>query len=60
MKVLVTLAATGQGRKLTIPCIAPTDIFPEIRIAVIAVVWQYAGLPPDEMAGRIPAITSDD
>ena len=31
----------------------PTDIFPDIRIPVIAVVWQYTGLPPDEMAGRI-------
>ncbi|HEY0179303.1 MAG TPA: efflux RND transporter permease subunit, partial [Dokdonella sp.] len=31
----------------------PTDIFPEIRIPVIAVVWQYTGLPPDQMAGRI-------
>jgi len=31
----------------------PTDIFPDIRIPVIGVVWQYTGLPPDEMAGRI-------
>jgi multidrug efflux pump subunit AcrB len=31
----------------------PTDIFPEIRIPVIAVVWQYTGLPPDQMEGRI-------
>ncbi|PPQ41200.1 efflux RND transporter permease subunit [Rhodopseudomonas palustris] len=31
----------------------PTDIFPEIRIPVIGVVWQYTGLPPDQMAGRI-------
>jgi CzcA family heavy metal efflux pump len=31
----------------------PTDIFPNIRIPVISVVWQYAGLPPDGMAGRI-------
>ena len=31
----------------------PVDIFPEIRIPVIGVVWQYAGLPPDQMAGRI-------
>jgi len=31
----------------------PTDIFPEIRIPVIAVVWQYSGLPPDQMEGRI-------
>jgi len=31
----------------------PTDIFPDIRIPVISVVWQYAGLPPDTMSGRI-------
>jgi multidrug efflux pump subunit AcrB len=31
----------------------PTDIFPEIRIPVIAVAWSYTGLPPDQMAGRI-------
>src|SRR5215469_6247596 len=31
----------------------PTDIFPEIRIPVIAVTYQYTGMPPDEMAGRI-------
>jgi CzcA family heavy metal efflux pump len=34
----------------------PIDIFPEIRIPVIAVVWQYTGLPPDEMAGRITTL----
>src|SRR5476649_125427 len=33
----------------------PTDIFPDIRIPVIGVVWQYTGLPPDQMAGRIPS-----
>ena len=31
----------------------PTDIFPDIKIPVISVVWQYTGLPPDQMAGRI-------
>ncbi|MEP7244438.1 MAG: efflux RND transporter permease subunit [Gammaproteobacteria bacterium] len=31
----------------------PTDIFPDIRIPVIAVTFQYAGISPDEMAGRI-------
>ncbi|MBC7577245.1 MAG: efflux RND transporter permease subunit [Tardiphaga sp.] len=31
----------------------PTDIFPEIRIPVIGVIWGYTGLPPDQMAGRI-------
>ncbi|HYS13313.1 MAG TPA: efflux RND transporter permease subunit, partial [Burkholderiaceae bacterium] len=34
----------------------PTDIFPEIRIPVIAVAWQYTGLPPEEMAGRISTL----
>src|ERR1035437_4761802 len=27
----------------------PTDIFPDIRIPVIGVIWQYTGLPPDQM-----------
>ena len=31
----------------------PTDIFPEIKIPVIAVAWQYTGMPPEQMAGRI-------
>src|ERR1700761_5293786 len=31
----------------------PTDIFPDIRIPVIGVVWQYTGLPPDQMSGRM-------
>jgi multidrug efflux pump subunit AcrB len=31
----------------------PVDIFPSINIPIIGVAWQYTGLPPDEMAGRI-------
>jgi multidrug efflux pump subunit AcrB len=31
----------------------PTDIFPNIKIPVVATVWNYAGLSPDEMAKRI-------
>ena len=31
----------------------PTDIFPEIEIPVVTVVWQYAGLSPDQMAKQI-------
>src|ERR1700723_4706185 len=31
----------------------PVDICPDIRIPVIGVIWQYTGLPPDQMAGRI-------
>jgi CzcA family heavy metal efflux pump len=30
-----------------------TDIFPDIRIPVIGVVFNYTGLPPDEISGRI-------
>jgi multidrug efflux pump subunit AcrB len=31
----------------------PTDIFPNIGVPVIGVAWQYGGLSPDEMSGRI-------
>src|SRR5271168_1480891 len=31
----------------------PTDIFPDIDIPVISVVWGYSGLPPEEMEKRI-------
>jgi CzcA family heavy metal efflux pump len=34
----------------------PTDIFPDIKIPVIAVAWQYTGLPPDQMNGRISTL----
>jgi multidrug efflux pump subunit AcrB len=31
----------------------PTDIFPNINIPVVSVVFSYTGLPPDDMTGRI-------
>ena len=31
----------------------PTDIFPNIGIPVVSVVWNYTGLSPDEMSKRI-------
>ncbi|WP_197065363.1 efflux RND transporter permease subunit [Massilia sp. 9096] len=34
----------------------PTDIFPDIKMPVIAVAFQYTGLPPDQMAGRISTL----
>jgi multidrug efflux pump subunit AcrB len=34
----------------------PTDIFPSISIPVIAAAWQYAGLNPVEMEGRITTV----
>jgi CzcA family heavy metal efflux pump len=34
----------------------PTDIFPNINIPVVSVVWQYTGLPPEQIADRIVGI----
>src|ERR1700704_1333357 len=31
----------------------PTDIFPKIGIPVVAVVWTYTGLTPEDMSGRV-------
>ncbi|MGA2095047.1 MAG: efflux RND transporter permease subunit [Candidatus Acidiferrum sp.] len=31
----------------------PTDIFPNITIPVIAVAWQYTGMNPEELEGRL-------
>ncbi|SAL45265.1 acriflavin resistance protein [Caballeronia terrestris] len=31
----------------------PTDIFPNIDIPVVSVIWSYNGLPPDQMERRI-------
>ena len=35
----------------------PTDIFPNIDIPVISIVWKYEGLSPQEMSNRITTIT---
>ena len=31
----------------------PTDIFPNIDIPVVSVIWNYTGLSPDDMSNRI-------
>src|ERR1700753_2846517 len=31
----------------------PTDIFPPIKIPVVAVIWNYNGLQPADMSGRV-------
>jgi multidrug efflux pump subunit AcrB len=31
----------------------PTDIFPNIGIPVVAVIWTYNGLTPEDMSGRV-------
>ena len=31
----------------------PTDIFPDINIPVVSVAWQYTGLDPEQLEGRL-------
>src|ERR1700744_4478546 len=33
----------------------PTDIFPNINIPVVSIAWQYTGLNPEELEGRLTA-----
>lgn len=47
MSILIILFGTMAVLK------TPTDIFPAIRIPVIAVVWNYNGLSPQDMSGRV-------
>src|SRR5256886_1883124 len=35
----------------------PTDVFPNIDIPVISLVWNYSGLSPQEMSNRITTVT---
>src|SRR6266849_3853891 len=35
----------------------PVDIFPEINIPVISVIWQFSGLSPNEVEGRMVTIS---
>ncbi len=47
MAILILLFGTSAVLK------TPTDIFPPIRIPVVAAVWTYTGLLPSDMSGRI-------
>src|SRR5258706_12813052 len=47
MAVLIAIFGIGAALR------TPTDIFPNINIPVVSVVFSYTGLPPDDMAGRI-------
>lgn len=47
MVVLILLGGIGATAR------TPVDMFPNINIPVVAVVWTYNGLLPDEMANRI-------
>src|SRR5437588_11271376 len=47
MAVLILLFGIGASLR------TPIDIFPNINIPVVAVVFSYTGLPPDDMSGRV-------
>src|ERR1700716_2490780 len=47
MALLIMIFGVGAALR------TPTDIFPNIDIPVVSVVFSYTGLPPDDMAGRI-------
>jgi CzcA family heavy metal efflux pump len=47
MSILIVLSGAMAIMK------TPTDIFPAIRIPVVAVVWSYTGLSPQDMSGRV-------
>ena len=50
LTILVSLLGVMAAVKM------PTDIFPEINIPVVSVVWTYQGMSPDEMQNRILAL----
>jgi multidrug efflux pump subunit AcrB len=45
--VLIVLLGVGAAWRM------PTDIFPEINIPVVSVVWTYSGMTPTEIQNRI-------
>ena len=47
MAMLIAIGGILSIRK------APTDIFPAIEIPVVSVIWNYGGLPPEDMEKRI-------
>ncbi|WP_260921516.1 efflux RND transporter permease subunit [Novosphingobium sp. 9] len=47
MAILIAIGGTIAALR------TPVDIFPDIKIPVIAVAWQYSGLPPQDMSDRI-------
>ena len=51
MAILIVIIGTVTIQR------TPTDIFPNIDIPVVSVIWQYSGIAPDEMAKRISTIS---
>ena len=47
MALLIAIGGVYSVKK------TPTDIFPSINIPVVSVIWNYGGLPPEDMEKRI-------
>src|ERR1700691_4370390 len=47
LAILILIAAPVEIMR------TPTDIFPNINIPVISIAWQYTGLNPEELEGRL-------
>src|SRR3974377_444855 len=47
--VLILIGLLGVGEALRMP----VDIFPEMDIPVVSVVWTYAGMSPEDIKNRI-------
>ena len=47
--VLILIGLLGIGEALRMP----VDIFPEMNIPVVSVVWTYAGMGPQDIQNRI-------
>ena len=45
----ILIALFGLRAALT----TPSDIFPDINLPVVSVVWSYSGMVPEDMSGRI-------
>src|SRR5579871_4910112 len=50
LTILLCLMALGAAKRM------PTDIFPEINIPVVSVVWTYNGMSASEIQDRIMAL----
>jgi multidrug efflux pump subunit AcrB len=58
--VVVAILVTIMGSMAIIPgspLATPVDIFPNINIPVVSIVWAYAGFSPQDMEGHIVSIT---
>ena len=49
--VVLAILITLYGSKSALE--TPTDVFPNVKIPVVAVVWAYAGMLPEDVSGRI-------